>query len=286
MVFGHKKVSKRRICELLKVPRSNVYYKTQKSEESVLEAKITDIYLEQPSLGYRQIHDHLLDEHGYQHNVKKTHRIAKKLGLRAVCPKKKKQYESNPSYVKPYLLKDMTIEKPNQVWQTDITYIKISCGTAYLSCIIDVCSRKIMGWALSPFIDKNLCLNTLNNALESWKPEILNSDQGSQYTSKAWQEALQHYGIEISMNGKGRCADNIYIERFWRTIKYEFIFLHSFTTVAQLRHGIADYIKIYNTRRRHQSLGRRTPEQVFNNYQREVNGLGNKNFKDCIVLEQ
>ena len=155
----------------------------------------------------------------------------------------------------PYLLRDMAIEKPNQVWGIDITYIKINKGYVYLVGIIDLFSRKIVGWRLSPYLDVRPSKEALENALKNGKPEIVNSDQGCQYTSNEWIITLESNGIRVSMDGKGRWADNVFIERFWRNIKYECVYLHSFETVTEVRTILKEYIEFYNQRRPHQSLG-------------------------------
>ena len=163
----------------------------------------------------------------------------------------------------PYLLRELSIERPNQVWQVDITYIKIYRGFVYLVCLIDVFSRKVMGWDLSTSLDTDSSLKALSNALEYGIPEILNSDQGCQYTSDAWCNTLIQHDIKISMDGKGRWADNIYAERLWRTIKYENVYLHSFDAVEQARKALYDFIDFYNQKRFHQALNYHTPNMVY-----------------------
>jgi putative transposase len=161
------------------------------------------------------------------------------------------------------LLLEMKIQQPNQVWQVDITYIKISHGFVYLVALIDVFSRKVMGWSLSIFLDTISCLEALNSALQNGVPEIINSDQGCQFTSNQWITALQNNNIGVSMDGKGRWADNVYIERLWRSIKYELVFIHHFDTVQEVRDALASYIAFYNQQRYHQSLNYHTPDDIF-----------------------
>ena len=163
----------------------------------------------------------------------------------------------------PYLLKGLKIDHPNQVWKTDITYIKIRNGFIYLTCLIDVFSRKIMGWAVSIFLDTQSCIEALEMACRHNKPEILNSDQGCQFTSDIWTKRLEQKKIKISMDGKGRWVDNIIIERFWRSLKYEAVFLNCFESVDHAKKCIADYIDFYNKERPHQALKYKTPNEVF-----------------------
>ncbi len=174
----------------------------------------------------------------------------------------------------------MKITSPNVAWGTDITYIKIKGGYVYLAGIIDIFSRKIMGWSLSTFMDTSMCLDAYNKALKCGKPDVINSDQGCQYTSNAWTKTLLEDAIQVSMDGKGRWADNIYIERFWRSIKYELVFLHSFETVEEIRGAIAEYIEFYNAERPHQSLGYKTPDSVY--YQHKNKEL--KNVKQILDI--
>ena len=184
-------------------------------------------------------------------------------GLKAVYPGKKTTIRNLEHKVFPYLLRGLKIERPDQVWQVDITYIKMRNGFVYLVCLIDVFSRKIMGWALSTFLDTASCLEALNNALKYGNPEIINSDQGCQFTSAAWVEMLTQKGIFISMDGKGRWADNVYVERLWRTIKYENVFLHSFDTVTQAQIVLNRFIDFYNQKRFHQALNYHTPDAIY-----------------------
>lgn len=161
------------------------------------------------------------------------------------------------------MLKGVDIVRPNQVWQVDITYIKIRTGFIYLVCLIDVFSRKVIGFAISTFLDTESCINALVGALKHAKPEILNNDQGCQFTSSMWINKLKLNDILVSMDGKGRWADNVCIERFWRSLKYEMVYLHRFDTVSEAEDAIAKYIVFYNTKRPHQALGYMTPDEIF-----------------------
>ena len=234
-------------------------------EDISLMNEIREIYTRYPFYGYRRIHA-TLQQMGYSHNRKRTERLMHIAGLKAIYPRKKTTVRNKAHAIFPYLLRDLKIERPNQVWDIDITYIKIRNGFVYLVCLIDVYSRMIMGWAISISLDTNVCLMALENALHKYIPEIINSDQGCQFTSHEWVDKLTNKKILISMDGKGRWADNIYIERFWRSAKYEVAYLQSFETVAQARVAFARYIEFYNMLRPHQALGYKTPEQAFKDW--------------------
>ena len=263
-------ISARHKCELLGLNRSGLYIKKKNvaSYENVdIMNEIRDIYIRYPFFGYRKIHV-LLQRNGYTRNRKKTQRLMKLAGLKAICPYKKNKHLSNtPHKIYPYLLKDVEIIRPNQAWMVDITYIKIRGGFVYLVCFIDVYSRKIMGWNLSPFLDTNSCIIALDNALIHGKPDIINSDQGCQFTSEAWCSLLISLCIQISMDGKGRWVDNIYVERLWRTIKYELVRLHQFDSIDELKEAIAKYVVFYNNVRPHQSLKYRCPNQAYEEFE-------------------
>lgn len=254
----------KRKCELLNVSRGSMYYvpKVPKNNDMVIMDELRKIYRETPFYGYRRM-TVALKEKGFAVNHKKTLKLMKKIGLQAIYPKKRTSVRNQLHKVFPYLLRDTKVERPNQVWQVDITYIKIRGGDVYLNCLIDVFSRKIMGWTLSTFLDTKSCLETLEKSLVHGSPEIINSDQGCQFTSDAWVTFLQENDMAISMDGIGRWADNIYVERLWRTIKHEFIYLHSFDTVSQLRAELARYILFYNTKRYHSALNYHTPDAIF-----------------------
>lgn len=259
-----KTLSIQRKCALLKVNRSRIYYekKPTSEEDIMLMNEMRDIHLKWPFYGYRKITVELR-RRGHLINRKKSKRLMDLAGLQAIYPRKKTTMRSKEHKIYPYLLKNVEIVRSNQVWGIDITYIKIRNGFVYLVCLIDLFSRKIMGWAVSIFLDTKVCLRALENALLQGKPEIINSDQGCQFTSNEWTEKLQQCQVQISMDGKGCWVDNRWIERFWRTIKYEAIFLNSFDTVSQVTRAIASYIEFYNEERPHQTLGYKTPNQVY-----------------------
>jgi putative transposase len=261
---SNEAMNKKRMCELLGVPRSSMYYKPKPSENNdlIISNEVMDIYTESPTYGYRKILV-ALRERGFAINHKRLQRLLAQAGIKAIYPTKRTTIRNVNNKVYPYLLRDLCIDRPNQAWQTDITYIKVKGCFVYLICLIDVFSRKIMGWNLSTFMDTSACLIALSEALKIGKPEIINSDQGCQFTSDQWTEFLISREIRISMDGKGRWADNVYVERLWRTIKYENIFLHSFDKVEQAREAVRKFIKFYNEKRYHQSLNYHTPEVIF-----------------------
>ena len=251
-------------CELLKVPRGSMYYKPKAIEDNAVDImnEMREIYQKSPFYGYRRM-TIALRERGFVVNHKRVFALQKKAGIQAIYPTKRTTIKNQAHKVFPYLLRDMVIGRPNQVWKVDITYIKIRGGFVYLVALIDVFSRKIMGWALSTSLDTQSCINALNSALKYGTPEIVNSDQGCQFTSEAWVNTVQSHGSKISMDGKRRWVDNVYIERLWRTIKYEMVYLNSFDTVEQVRVALARYIHFYNTERYHSKLNYHTPDVVF-----------------------
>lgn len=254
----------KRKCELLNVVRSSVYYKQKvvETDDSTIMNEMQDIYQTVPVYGYRRVTIELRDR-GFFVNHKKVQRLMQLTGRKAIYPEKKTTIRNPDHKIFKYLLRGLKIDRPNQVWQVDITYIRVGNGFVYLTCLIDVFSRKIMGWSLSTFLDTTSCLEALRNALKHGMPEIVNSDQGCQFTSTIWTETLTQLGIFISMDGKGRWADNVYIERLWRTIKQEAVRLYRFDTVGQVRRVLGDYIDFYNKKRFHQALNYHTPDAVY-----------------------
>lgn len=206
-----------------------------------------------------------LRREGYDVNRKRVQRLMELLGIEGLGPKKKaKATESTQHRIYPYLLTGVSIERPDQVWSTDITYVPIHGGFMYLVAVLDWYSRYVLSWRLSNTMDVSFCLDALDAALSSGRlPDIFNSDQGSQFTSLSFTSRLQQAGIPISMDGRGRCFDNIFIERLWRTVKYEDLYIKSYDSVPALFSGISDYFHFYNHERLHQSLGYRTPAEVY-----------------------
>ena len=274
-------------CKLLHVSKSVLYYKPTKpfssgSDLRVLDA-INNIYSDFPSYGSRRIHAQLLRD-GHSVGKKFVKKAMKYMGIEAIYPKPKTTTANKEHYKYPYLLKDfrdyagrVVIERTNQVWSTDITYIKLEKGFVYLAAIIDWYSKKILSWKLSNTMDISLVTRVLHEALVFYpKPEIFNTDQGSQYTAKAHIDILKKHNIKISMDGKGRATDNICIERFWRSIKYEEIYLNEYKNIKQLNRAIEKYINTYNKKRLHSSIGYKTPNEIY--YQAE-NNLSSKGVK-------
>lgn len=263
---NHSDLSISRQCDLLGLSRSSYYYQPcgESVANLVLMKAIDVLYTKHPFYGPRRIAINLPNI--YQPiNVKKVRRLMKLMGIEAIYPKPDLSKPDSEHKIFPYLLRGKKIEKVNQVWSTDITYIPMEQGFLYLCAIVDWYSRFILSWELSNTLTTDFCLRALNEALKNGqKPEIFNTDQGSQFTSKDFTEVLIKKEILVSMDGKGRALDNIFIERFWRTIKYEYIYLHEFNDGKALFEGLLEFIQFYNFERKHQSLLYLTPHQVFN----------------------
>ncbi len=261
---GNEAIGIKRKCELLGVARSMMYYQPRplKSNDATILNEVRSIYQETPFYGYRRILV-ALRQRGFVINHKRLQGLLALAGIKAVYPTKKTTIRDRGHKVYPYLLRELSIDRPNQVWTVDITYIKVRLGFVYLVCLLDVFSRRIMGWSLSTFLDTQSCLEALENALKHGIPEIINSDQGCQFTSTSWIVQLEGNGIKVSMDGKGRWADNAHVERLWRTIKYENVYLHSFDTVDQARVALRSYVDFYNQKRPHQALNYHTPNLIF-----------------------
>jgi len=280
-------ISLNKQCKLLHINKSTLYYNpiipfSSDSDLNVLDA-INNIYSDFPSYGYRRIHSQLLRD-GYNIGKKFVKKAMKYMGIEALYPKPKTTIANKEHYKYDYLLKEfrnyagqVVIENTNQVWSTDITYIKLEKGFVYLAAIIDWHSKKILSWKLSNTMDVSLTTSVLKEALALYpKPEIFNTDQGSQYTSKAHTGILKRHNIKISMDGKGRATDNICIERFWRSIKYEEIYLNEYKNIKQLNKAIEKYMDAYNKRRLHSAIDYKTPNEV---YYQAANNLDSKGAK-------
>lgn len=255
-----KYLSVRKQSDLLEINRSNLYYAPiGESMENLLMMRLMDeIYLENPTYGILRMQDELL-EHGYIINHKRVRRLMRKMGLEAIYPKPNLSKLGKAKYIHPYLLRNLSINRGNQVWAIDITYIAMEKGFMYLTVIIDIYSRFIMGWRLSNTLDKENQTELVKNCIANYgAPEIINSDQGSQFTSQHWIETLKENNVKISMDGKGRAIDNIYIERFFGTIKQDYVYLNPAENGLDLYHGIQQYINKYN-HRRHQGINRQKP---------------------------
>ncbi len=262
----HRSPSKTRQCELLGIARSTSYYKRKEGEnrKNLEIMGLMDKQYEQcPAMGVRQMVDYLKGE-GCQVGKKLVRRLMSLMGLRAVYPLKSLSKGGWIKYRMPYLLRSLQVMRRNQVWSTDISYIPMENGFMYLYAIIDVYSRYIVSWGLYNTLDGANAIEVLDRAVARFgAPEIINSDQGVQYTCEEWHHACKKYGILISMDGRARCLDNVWIERFWRTIKREYVYLNPETTVGALRRGITKYIDYYNNRRCHQGLAHRTPSAAY-----------------------
>lgn len=223
---------------------------------------LDELYLDHPYYGSRLMTESL-KKAGFQVNRKKVSRLMKVMGITAIYPKPKVRTTQPGNIRFPYLLANLKITTQNQVWGTDITYIPVNGGFLYLSVFLDLHARFILGWELSDSLETEFCLHALKKAFEYGTPEIINSDQGVQFTSRAYLELIQSKGIRISMSGRGKCWDNIIVERLWRSIKYEEVYLKQYENEQDAYEGISNYIKIYNEKRLHSSLNHRTPKEVY-----------------------
>jgi putative transposase len=261
---NHPQLSLRRQCELLGLCRSSFYYQpaTESAENLELMRLIDQQYTACPFFGSRKLVIEL-NKHGYPVNRKRVQRLMRLMGLEAVYPKPKLSLAGRGHKVYPYLLRGVTIARPDQVWSTDITYVPLECGFMYLAVVIDWYSRYVLAWRLSNTLDGSFCLELLEEALTQGQPEVFNTDQGSQFTAEAFTGRLEAAGVAVSMDGKGRCLDNVFVERLWRTVKYEDIYLRGYETVPQLTQGLERYFPFYNEQRPHQALAYRTPAAVY-----------------------
>ena len=268
----HKELSVKKQCELLGISRTAYYYESrdEKEEKDLADLKlILTVLQEIPFYGYRKVSRKLLPEHPDM-TRKRVRRLMRRFGLRAIYPKinLSKGRKEHKRY--PYLLRDKVIRYPNQVWASDITYLKLPGGTVYLVVILDLYSRKILSWRLSNTMDTDFCVEALNEALEEYgDPAIFNTDQGSQFTSSRFTSILKDHHIEISMDSKGRALDNIYVERLWRSLKYEDIYIKSYTSMKGMKEGIKKYFSFYNGERFHQSLDYATPNEMYKSFVEE-----------------
>jgi putative transposase len=252
-------------CALLKVPRSTFYYKAEpvSDEELKLMRRIDEIFTKWPFYGSRRIVLELRDE-GWIVNRERVRRLMRLMGIEAIYQKPNTSRKHPSHKIYPYLLKNLTIDRPNQVWCADITYIPMEKGWVYLVAVMDWFSRRVLAWRLSITMETDFCVEALREAMDLYgKPEIFNTDQGVQFTASAFIETLAAQGVQISMDGKGRFLDNIFIERLWRSLKYEEVFTHAYASVPEARRSIGRWLNFYNDQRKHQALGYRTPRQIF-----------------------
>jgi putative transposase len=258
-------------CELASIPRSSVYRRMEASareqclteEDSQLRSLIDEEYTNRPFYGSRRMVVFLRGR-GYCVNRKRVQRLMREMGLAGMAPGPTTSKPHPEHKVYPYLLRGVAVTRPNQVWSTDLTYIRLARGFAYLVAVIDWYSRKVLSWRISNSMDASFCVDCLEDALRHHgRPEVFNSDQGSQFTSTAFTGVLKREGVAISMDGRGRALDNIFVERLWRNVKYEDVYLKGYANMAELMVGLAQYFAFYNAERPHQALGYETPDRVY-----------------------
>jgi putative transposase len=259
------KLSVLRQCRSLSLNRSTYYYKKKpvKPEDLELMRIIDEQYLKTPSWGSRSMRNHLR-RLGYKINRKRVQRLMRLMGLEAIYPKPKTSRPHPAHKVYPYLLRNMSVERPNQVWAADITYIPMSRGFMYLVAVMDWHSRKVLSWRVSNTLDTDFCTEAVEEAISRYgAPQIFNTDQGAQFTSHEFTNLLKSHSVRISMDGRGRVQDNIFIERLWWTLKYQYLYLWSFNNGTELRRGLGQWFEFYNTERSHQALDNLTPDEVY-----------------------
>jgi putative transposase len=252
-------------CDLLELHRSGLYYRpvAVAKEDLVLMGLLDKQYLKTPFYGYRKM-TKFLQGQGYQVNHKRVRRLMQLMGIEAIYPRPNTSQPNQAHKVYPYLLKGLSITKANQVWATDITYVPMERGFMYLIAIIDLYSRYVLEWSVSNTMEAEWCTQTLQKAISKYgKPGIFNTDQGSQFTAELFVGVLLAHDIQPSMDGKGRAIDNIFVERLWRSVKYEDIYLKAYADGWQLEKGMSSYFKFYNQERMHQSLAYQTPQKVY-----------------------
>jgi len=254
-----------RQCQILSLARSTAYYRRQEPSEAelALMRRIDELHLDYPFAGSRMLRD-LLKVEGHQIGRKRVARLMKKMGIEAIYkkPNTSRRHASHPVY--PYLLRHLAITRPNQVWAADITYIPMRRGFVYLFAVMDWTSRRVLAWRLSNTLTTDFCIEAVQEAIMRYGvPEIFNTDQGSQFTSLEFTELLKQHGIAISMDGKGCWRDNVFVERLWKSIKYEEVYLRAYDTVGAAKAGIGNYLTFYNGRRPHSTLDGRTPDAFY-----------------------
>lgn len=264
MIDPSGRISITKQCELLGLSRSSYYYEPVPETTLNLEimAAIDRKFIERPYYGSRRMTEHLR-EIGYDVNRKRVTRLMQKMGLQAIVPKPKWRGARDPKYIYPYLLKDLEINRVNQVWGADITYVPVTGGYIYLVAVMDLFSRHVMSWRLSDNLATSFCVEALIEACQKAVPEIFNTDQGVQFTSQQFTHELESRKIAISMDGVGKFWDNIFVERLWRTVKYEEIYLKGYSTGKEAYDNLNEYMTFYNEERLHQALDYRTPAEVY-----------------------
>ena len=264
VVRQHPALSTLRQCALMGISRSSVYYRPRapSQKDLALMEQIDQQYLATPFYGSRRMKV-WLDRQDHKVNRKRVQRLMRAMGLQAIYRRPRTSQPGPGHKVYPYLLGSMEITRPNQVWAADITYIPMAKGFLYLVAIMDWHSRHVVAWRLSNTLDADFCVEALEEALSKGKPEVFNTDQGSQFTGDSFTDLLDRHGVRISMDGKGRYSDNIFVERLWRTVKYEEVYLKAYSNGREAKDGIDAYFHFYNTQRPHQALDYRTPAEVF-----------------------
>jgi putative transposase len=262
--LGHPALSVRRQCELLGLSRSSLYYEPggEAAGDLRLMRLIDELYTARPFYGSRRMTIRL-NQQGEGVNRKRVRRLMRVMGLEAIYPKPRLSLAGKGHRIYPYLLRGVTVERRDQVWSTDITYVPMVSGFMYLAAVIDWYSRYVIAWRLSNTLDGSFCLEMLEDALRGGKPEVFNTDQGVQFTAAAFTERLEAAGVAVSMDGRGRALDNVFVERLWRSVKYEDIYVQGYETVPGLHRGLARYFAFYNDERPHQSLSYRAPAAVY-----------------------
>ena len=265
MVERTDPLSIKRQCELLDLPRSTFYHVAEpvSDDDLAIMALIDRCHLKYPFYGSRRIRDWLSDE-GHLVNRKRVQRLMRTMGMVAQYPKRNLSAANQAHKIYPYLLRNLVIDRPNQVWAADITYLPMARGFIYLVAIMDWHSRKVLAWRLSNTMDASFCVEALEDAIATYgAPEIFNTDQGSQFTGDDFTGVLKRHDIKISMDGKGRWVDNVFIERLWRSVKYEEVYLKAYDDIRSAGMSLKNYFSFYNSERRHQSLDRQTPDSVY-----------------------
>ena len=260
----HASISLRRQCDLLGLPRSTAYYAPipESADNLRLMREIDEVYLENPSYGSRSIAA-VLANGGWSVNRKRVQRLMRAMAIAGVTPKRNLSRPTPGHRVFAYLLRNVAITHPDHVWSTDITYVPLRGGFVYLTAVMDWYSRYVLSWKLSNRLEGTFCLEALDEALKNGKPEVFNTDQGSQFTSEAFVTRLLDRSVAVSMDGRGRALDNVFIERLWRTVKYQELYLREYATVADVEEGLKLYFEKYNHERPHQALDNLTPAKVY-----------------------
>jgi putative transposase len=255
----------RRQCQLLGVARSTLYYRAQGERETDLRLmrRLDELHLAHPFLGSRKL-QRLLNEEGFEVGRRHVVTLMRRMGIEAIYRKPRLSQSGAGHRIYPYLLSGVNIERPNQVWAADITYLPMARGFVYLVAILDLYSRKVLAWRINNTLTSDFCVAALQEALRRFgRPEIFNTDQGSQFTAEAFTDVLKAHEVAISMDGKGRWVDNVFVERLWRSVKYEEVYLHAYESPREVHQALSRYFAFYNGRRPHQALDQRTPDALY-----------------------